>query len=271
MSPGVKTTLQALYPRLSPLDKKTADYFMANLEHLGGISMATIAAQCGISKPAIVRLCKKLGFQGYKGFLQALSAEQALEQERAGMKRHESLIGLDAAGICRLVTLLAVDVIKDVHRTLDIPQMVRAVELMKSSQRIIVYGWGPSLINTLDAQMKFSRIGCNVSSAIDEYSRNVLVETLRPQDVLLLLPCPDDTLGIKSVLEHVQACGARAIIITTAAIECSLEPGDVLIITPLKGHLPKNGDDDHTMAVNIVMTTLCIALGAQMNEAQNQE
>ena len=209
MSVDLKARLQAPYPGLSPLGRITADYFLANLEQLSKISMTTIAFECGISKPAIVRLCKKLGFQGYKSLLQALSAEQALESDRAGEKRQESLKGLDVAGICRLVTLLAVDVIKDVHRTLDIAQMVRAVELLRHSQRIVIYGWGPSLINVQDAQMKFSRIGCSVSSALDEYSRNVLVETLRPQDVLLLLPCPDDTLGIHEVLERVQARQAR--------------------------------------------------------------
>lgn len=263
MSAGLKARLQASYPGLSPQDKKTADYFLANMEHLDNTSMTTIASECGISKPAIVRLCKKLGFQGYKGFLQALSGEQALERDRAGMQRHENLKGLDVAGICRLVTLLAVDVLKDVHRTLDIEQMVRAVDLLRDSQRIIVYGWGPSLINVLDAQMKFSRIGCSVSSAIDEYSRNVLVDTLRPQDVVLLLPCSDDALGIRGVIQRIQAQGAGVVIITTRPIDYPLEPRDVLIITPLKGHLPNDGDDDHTLAVDVVMTTLCIALNAR--------
>ena len=62
MSVGLKARLQAPYPGLSPLDRITADYFLANLEQLNKISMTTIAFKCGVSKPAIVRLCKKLGF-----------------------------------------------------------------------------------------------------------------------------------------------------------------------------------------------------------------
>ncbi len=261
MSTGLRARLQTSYPGLSPLDRVTADYFLANMEHLGNTSMTAIAAQCGISKPAIVRLCKKLGFQGYKGFLQALSAEQALEKDRAGEKRQESLHGMDTAGICRLLTLLAIDVLRDVHKTLDIAQMTRAVDLLMNSKRVIIYGWGPSLINAMDAQMKFSRIGCNVSSAIDEYSRNVLVDKLLPQDVVLMLPCPDDNLGVMGVLERVQARNGKVIIITTRPIDCQLRPDDVLVITPLKGHLPKYGDDDHSLAVNVVMTILSLALG----------
>lgn len=269
MSAGLKAGLQASYPGLSPLDKKTADYFLANMAQLGNTSMTTIASECGISKPAIVRLCKKLGFQGYKGFLQALSAEQALEKDRAGEKRQESLQGLDTPGVCRLLTLLAVDVLKDVHKTLDIAQMIRAVDLLMNSKRVIVYGWGPSLINVMDAQMKFSRIGCNVSSAIDEYSRNVLVDKLLPRDVVLMLPCPDDNLGVMRVLERVQARDGKVIIITTRPIDCLLRPNDVLIITPLKGHLPKYGDDDHSLAVNVVMTILSLALGERRKDTKD--
>ena len=67
--------LHELYESLTPSERRIADYFEANLDKLVDTSILEVAEACQTSKSAVVRLCKKSGYRGYKDFLNAVSAD----------------------------------------------------------------------------------------------------------------------------------------------------------------------------------------------------
>lgn len=267
MNDSIMGRLQAMADRLSPTDRIIASYFVENQARLIDLTMPQIAEACQVSKPAMVRLCKKMGFTGYKALLTALSAEIALRgKPSANAQPLTSLAGLDAAAICDLSARLAIEIIQDTRRSLSVKQMEKACELLINCRSLVILGWDHAAINVMDAQMKYARLGFQTASAQEAYSRNLMLRSLRPGDVVMLFTtrgyCADGHLALGEVHRR----GADAVIITTDAQGYDLAPGDVLFSSSLKGHLPGTDDADHTLAGNLVMTTLHLIVGMRLSD-----
>lgn len=259
--------LQALDGKLSRVDKLVASYFLENREQLADATVPQIALACGVSKAAIVRLCKKLGFAGFKGFITALSTEQAMAREGVGGRFYETTLGLSAEAICDLTAMLAIDIVKDTRRSLDILDVKRAVALLERSDSLSIFAWDNGITNAQDAQIKFTRLGFQASSAADSYSRGLLLRTLKAGDVALLFPRRGLSPDAQEALDEVHRRGAVALIITSGAQSYRLWEQDILFSTLLKGHLPDSGDMDHALAGNLVMSTLYLVLGTSLVES----
>ena len=54
--------------KLTNTDKKILHYINNNIYQLDHLNIHELAKQIGVSHPSIIRLCKKLGFNGYSGF-----------------------------------------------------------------------------------------------------------------------------------------------------------------------------------------------------------
>lgn len=267
MNDNIMGRLQTMADKLSPTDRVIATYFLDNQARLIDLTMPQIAQTCQVSKPAVVRLCKKMGFSGYKALLTALSAEIALRGNPA--KNHEpqtSLLGLDAAAICDLATRLAIEIVQDTRRSLSVRQMEKACELLLKARAILICGWDDAMINVHDAHLKFTRLGFKTASALDAYSRGLMLRSLGPVDLVMLFTrrgyCADGHL----VLSQVRRQGASALIFTSDAEGYDLGPDDILFSTSMRGHLPGMGDMDHTLSGNLVMSTLYLIMGTRLHE-----
>ena len=258
--------LQAMSDRLSPTDRIIASYFLQNSDRLMGLSMPQIALACQVSKPAIVRLCKKMGFSGYKGLLTALAAEKALRGSAVNGEPQITLQGMDIADICDMSARMAIEIIQDTRRSLSLSDLERAAQMLMSRRSLIVFGWDSALINVQDAQMKFSRLGFRTAIAMDAYSRALLLRALRPGDVVMLFTQRGECADGHLVMDQIHRQGAAALIITTDAQGYELGPDDILFSADMKGHLPGTGDMDHTLGGNFTMSTLYMIVSALMVE-----
>ena len=76
--------------RPAPRKKNVIDYFLEKTEEAGELSIYAIAEKTYSSPSTIIRLCKKIGFQGYKDFRKSLLYETALRKE-SGSKQMEEI------------------------------------------------------------------------------------------------------------------------------------------------------------------------------------
>ena len=152
------------------------------------------------SAPAVVRLCKKMGFTGYKALLTALSAEIALRAQR--QRPAADHWRADAAAICTCPPARH-EIIQDTRRSLSVKQMEKACELLINCRSLVILGWDHAAINVMDAQMKYARLGFQTASAQEAYSRNLMLRSLRPGDVVMLFTtrgyCADGHLALGEI------------------------------------------------------------------------
>ena len=49
-------------------ERHVADYILSNPQEMRSLSGEALAAICGVSRSTVLRLCQKLGYQGYAEF-----------------------------------------------------------------------------------------------------------------------------------------------------------------------------------------------------------
>ena len=82
--------LQEFEKQATATEKNVIRYFLEQTEEAGELSIYEIAEKTYSSPSTVIRLCKKIGFQGYKDFRKSLLYETAVRKESA-MKHMEEI------------------------------------------------------------------------------------------------------------------------------------------------------------------------------------
>ena len=67
--------IQNRYEKLTPTERRIADYIRANGPDVVHMSVQEVAEQTGAAKSAVLRCCKALGFDGFPALKISLSAD----------------------------------------------------------------------------------------------------------------------------------------------------------------------------------------------------
>jgi DNA-binding MurR/RpiR family transcriptional regulator len=141
--------------RLTPLERRVIDGLVAHAQHHPSFRIAEAAEICGCSISQVSKAIRKAGFSGYKDFIRVLYA---------GEPPHEP--ALDE--LARL---------KRVIEEFDVAAVDEFASLIDRHERIVLFGYGPSLISAQYFEYKLRLCsGAFVTTAQDEESARSLVE-----------------------------------------------------------------------------------------------
>lgn len=221
--------LKRLCPSLSATERRLAEYILENGEHVPQTPMLDIATACGTSKPAVVRLCKKLGFSGYKEFVTTLSAEFALAI-------HEDRPDLDALNressapdICRAVVYWTISALERAARQIDPKAAEQAAGLLVKAPRVDVCGAGPGVVAAYAAGRRLARLGINAYVSGDMVEQRRRASGMGQGDALLLL-CEDGLQpDVRACAREARSCGGAVIGVFRSATQEALRECDVVI------------------------------------------
>jgi DNA-binding MurR/RpiR family transcriptional regulator len=133
-----------------------------------------------------MRLCKALGYSGYREFLLQLAAD--ISNQKSDNKIYTDIrAGDDLHTIIKNVAHNDEKSIADSVEVLNFDAVEKAVELLHQSKRIDFYGVGASYIVALDATQKFMRIGKYASSYSDTHLQSMAVSTLKKGDAAVFI------------------------------------------------------------------------------------
>lgn len=210
---GSLLKLREILNELNPSERKIADYMLNNLDEIVGLSIREIAGKSGASEAAVVRLCKRLKFNGYKDFKIALTSDIAsLRSEE--IKYTDIKPGDSIETIIENVCHNNKKSIEDTLQILNYDEVKKAVYVIHRAHRIDFYGVGASGIIALDGQQKFVRIGKFVQAFTDPHMQVTAAATLTNKDVAVLISYTGETRDIIETANAVRASGATMISIT---------------------------------------------------------
>ncbi len=233
--------LQDMFATLSPIEQRIATYFIDNANNLVGKPILDIANSCETSKSAVVRLCKRLGFNGYKDFQNALSAEIAVKK-RDNLYGHSDIYPKSSVSkICSIVTHNSIQAMESTLRLLDIEEMEKAVEVISKAKRLDFYGAGNSGICAEDAELKFSRIGYYTNCCTDVHRQLLAAATIKSGDVALFFSYYGTTKDILDVHDIVKEQGATTVAITCIGGNLLSKKADIVLETASTESLTRSG------------------------------
>lgn len=175
--------------------------------------ISDLADKCQTSKPTVVRLCKTLGYSGYKELCMYLNADIMLS-ENGEMSYKDINPNDNSPEIVSKVTENNIKAIQNTVEIMDYAELNRAVELLVKARRIDFYGVGNSGFVALDAQNKFLRISKLATAQIDPHLQILTASNMSADDVAVFISYTGETRDILETMDIVKSTGASTISIT---------------------------------------------------------
>lgn len=177
------------------------------------MSITDLAEKCGTSKPTVVRLCKNLGYNGYKELCMYLNAD-IMSSDDGEMSYKDINPNDDSHDIVSKVCENHIKAIKNTFDIMDYEALGKAVDLLIKAHRIDFYGVGNSGFVALDAQNKFLRINKLATAQTDPHLQILTASNLSKDDVAVFISYTGETRDLLDTLEIVKSNGVKTISIT---------------------------------------------------------
>lgn len=217
----IKESLHAL----SPMEKKMAAYILDHPDQAINLPIDDLAAKGGVSTSTVNRMCRSLGFTGYKEFSMNLYSVQAAAKESVTF---EDIRAGDApATVLRNISLSSIKAIRDTVAMTDTQTLEAAVDVLCKAKRIDFYGLGASGLVALDAGSKFLRCGKTSFAFTSPHEQILAALTLKKDDVAVLISYSGETIDILKIAQDIRAMGATIISITRFGKNALSEMADI--------------------------------------------
>jgi RpiR family carbohydrate utilization transcriptional regulator len=220
--------LQALQGSLKRAERRIGDYLLAHPDRVKGVTIVELAERCGASEATIVRLSKKLGFEGFPELKAAFSSVE-------GGERHFEYEGIhstdDAMTVVRKVFDATRDAIRDTLGVLDRADYERALQALLGANKIVFCGLGDAGSVALEAYFRFTRIGENCLFSQDPDQQLIQAAHLGKSDVLLAVSHTGRSRTVLNTVKRGRQSGATVVLITNFPVSPLAKQADVVLLT----------------------------------------
>lgn len=182
MMKNVLVRLQEYRAQANGAEKGLVRYLMEKPEEAVRLSIHVLAERTYTSAATVIRLCRKLGFKGYKDFTISLNYELALRSEVRGDISTE--IGKEdrLQDIVDKVTYRSIQALEDTRKLVDLDELQLCVDVLERAATVGLFGIGSSLLAARDMYLKFLRLNKPCVCNDDLHSQIVCARNLSSGD-----------------------------------------------------------------------------------------
>lgn len=210
---GCIIRMKEMLNSLSPKEMAVAQFIIDNPTQVVSMSLEELARQSKASISSIVRLCKTMGYSGYKQLCMMVNSDNTLDAQ-SQIVYTDLRIGDSISSVIGSVGMTDIRSIENTMKLLDVKEMESAVNAIIDSKRVDFYGLGSSGIVALDAQNKFLRINKTSMASTDAHLQMLQATTLSKGDCAVLISYSGETSDILQTAQVAKASGATCISIT---------------------------------------------------------
>lgn len=214
-------------------EEDIADYVLAHADDVAAMKIGDLSAATYTSNATIVRLCRKLGVEGYRDFRIALASDLERSRNTASDINPDTpfLEGQGTRDIISSVARLSKQAIDQTYVSLSPAELRRAAKLVMGARRVVIFGIGDSEISCEMFANLMLKIGVTCFMANQHGDALAVSGVLGPGDVAILASYSGGIVGqfsteLKLILER----GVKAVAVTAdeglrdrlAGVECML-------------------------------------------------
>lgn len=197
-------------------EMRIADYIIQNITNIPTIYIEDLAKLTYTSHSTIIRLCKKMGYDGFRSFKDAISgvvySQLHLPSEvDANFPFKQEDLTMD---IAKNMANLTIDTIKKTLNQLDENLLQSVAEMLFNATHIFLFSRGDSQVRARSFQNKLVKIN-KFAIISEEYSDEAWnASNLTPQDCALFLSYSGTSPQYKRMLQHFSNKKIPTILIT---------------------------------------------------------
>ncbi|ACT60171.1 MurR/RpiR family transcriptional regulator [Hirschia baltica] len=213
---------------LGPSTSTIADYVLGHANAVVGMSVTELAEATGTSEGSVINLCRQLGLSGF----QQLKLSLAQEVVRPVQFIHEDLQPSDdTSTVCQKMFHAGSEALRETLSILDPDAISMAVDVIRSADRVEIYGIGSSAPIAEDAQYRMLRIGLDAKVVVDSHIQAISASRTGPNVAVLTISHSGSTHETLAATRLARDAGAKTIIITNFASSPLQAYADVKLYT----------------------------------------
>lgn len=233
LNPGaVGPRIRMMMPLLTAREAHVVETVLAMREFDASTPLRDIADAADVSEAMVVKITKKLGFDGYRGFRAALAEYNNLPA--AGM--HQDLSPEDTSReIVQKVFRTSIHALEETLAILDLDAFDRAVDAIHGARQRDLYGVGGSAQIARDVAHKFLRIGVRASVQDDAHMMLMSASLLGPGDLAIAFSHSGNTTAVIEAIERARRNGATTLAITNYGRSPLARQAEIVLCSTAQG------------------------------------
>jgi RpiR family carbohydrate utilization transcriptional regulator len=267
---GIENKLGAL----ATAEASVAQLVLQDPNEFCRLPVAELARRSGVSKPTVVRFCRKLGYSGLSDFKLKLAASVA---QGVPFVHRNVTADDDIDSLAEKVLENHIGTLLNYRNQISTAAIQQASDeisrTIHADGRIEFYGVGNSGIVAQDAQHKLFRLGCNTVAYADGHMMVMAATLLSSRDACIIISNSGQSRDLLDTAELAVRSGATVIAITSSG-------SPLAAICPIV--LAADHDEDydqyspmtsrllHLSVVDVLSTSIAIALGNPVQQQQRE-
>lgn len=211
---SVLIRLKHYKPNASVAEQGLLEYVLSNPDAAVDSNIHQLAQLSYCSSSTIVRLCRKLGFDGYRDMRKQLLCELAVRHKNTEQRAQQLERADRLEDIIRQTTFGNITSLEESMQLLEPETVARCVELLTSCDTVLLFGLGASYLVAQDAYLKFLRIGKRCICCEDIHSQYLVAQSAKSTDAAIIVSYSGYTEEMVRCARDLRAQGAPVIAVT---------------------------------------------------------
>ncbi len=218
------------YFSLTKSEKMIANFLRKNQEESAFLSAGEIAKRLELSEATLVRFARTLGFCSYPAMRAVLQENFRRRVTHSARLRGRLDEVRQNGGIFERLTATEIDYLTQALDSIDREQLDKAVDLIRTHNKIFVFGLGPSISLVDLMEIRLHRFGKEVVP-LKAYGREVIDSMLvmKPGDLVFVICFFDQNTTLQLVLDYSRKVGATIIMLTDTLDTILGDKADVIL------------------------------------------
>ncbi|MDQ0178284.1 MurR/RpiR family transcriptional regulator [Bacillus chungangensis] len=214
-----------IYQSLSDSERHLLDYIYQNMQRIATLSIVKLSEEANVSTATIVRLMKKLGYDGYTSFKYTMKEHRNFKEDRV-------MDDIDSQ-IKEAIRKNEREVLDTIHM-LNIGQIEDAIQKIHNADKIYVFARGFSELIGTELTIKLQLLGKNCEMHTDPNIIRVKSKKLFPQDLVIFVSLNGETEELIEAAKNFKIKAISTITLTTR-IDSHLAKLSEIILVGYKG------------------------------------
>lgn len=205
MSLGILDEIQEQYMSFSLKEKDIATYILQKGNEIKNINITELAKVTGTSGSSITRFCKKINCDSFVDMKIKISST------------HQEIPPKQGEEIFDDVYNFYNKVINNTIKIIEKEKIIKVVNLIKSAQRISIYGVGSSGLTVIEMAQRLLRMGLNVTSITDSHMMLINSSVTSNVDLVIGISTSGNTKDVVNALRISKRNNGTIVSITSFA------------------------------------------------------
>jgi DNA-binding MurR/RpiR family transcriptional regulator len=248
------------YQDLTKSEKQIADYLRRNQEEAAFLSAGELASRLDLSEATLVRFARSLGFDSYPAMREVLQENFRRRVTHSDRIRSRLSELRESGDIYERLVASEIDYMTQSLESVNRPALQQAVDLIKTHQRIFVFGVGPSISLVDQIRIRLERFGRQITpltTAGREFLEPLL--SMTKDDLLFAIGFFNVSPALQLVLDYAREVHCPIIFLTDTLDSIIGDKADV-VLSARRG--PVSGFHSHVVPMTIINAIL-LALASE--------